>query len=198
MNVASIINDSYRGASSALVMGTSPPSLARARERVFVKTLVDQLQGAYSDDDVRVFSEYGRGNLHDFGTEKLLSDICVCRIAEGQTVARQPEDFLYIAAMLWQIEIEFSREWQRELQAVNRLIGGSAANKLLVAALMNRASEDIMNTFKDALCGSERRGISGADPAPGGLGFDRGQAASMAAGRGRMGRSDLRLNQRSA
>ena len=148
MNVASIINDSYRGASSALVMGTSPQSLARARERVFVKTLVDQLQGAYSDDDVRVFSEYGRGNLHDFGTEKLLSDICVCRIAEGQTVARQPEDFLYIAAMLWQIEIEFSREWQRELQAVNRLIGGSAANKLLVAALMNRASEDIMNTLK--------------------------------------------------
>lgn len=148
MDIRRIINDSYRDALKALVMGTSPQSLARARERVFVKTLADQFQNAYSDEELRVFSEYGRGNARDFGSERLLSDILVCRITEGRTGARRPERFLYIAAILWQVEIDFSRDWQCALQSINRLKSGSGAHKLLVAALLGRDRDDDMRTLK--------------------------------------------------
>lgn len=148
MDIRRIINDSYREALKALVMGTSPQSLARARERVFVKALAEQLQKAYAHEDLRLFSEYGRGNAQDFGSERLLSDILLCRIAEGQTGARRPERFLYIAAILWQVEIDFSRDWRCALQAINRLKGGSGAHKLLVAALLGRDRDDDMRTLK--------------------------------------------------
>ena len=128
MNIVGVVNESFNEAVKALVMGTSAGSLARARERVFVKTLVTQLEEVHDDDSIRVFSPYGRGNMADFGTEQLLHDICVCRIGGGVTAERKPNDFLYIEEALWQIEVDFSREWQQALHAINRLNCGSAAN----------------------------------------------------------------------
>lgn len=147
MNIRRVIDESFAGATKALVMGTSPGALERARERAFVKTLVDQLESEYAGDDIRVFSRFGRGNRRDFGTEQLLSDICVCRVGAGQTGRRQSQDFLYVAEVLAQVEIELSREWQREIQALNRLISGSAEEKLLVAALPRRDSAETLTTL---------------------------------------------------
>ena len=148
MNTRRVIDQSFAGAIKALVMGTSPDALTRARERAFVKTLADQLQSEFAGDDIRVFSQFGRGNRRDFGAEQLLSDICVCRVGAGQTGGRQSQEFLYVAEVLAQVEIELSREWQREIQALNRLIAGSAADKLLVAALPNRGSADHLKTLQ--------------------------------------------------
>ena len=148
MNIRRVIDESFAGATKALVMGTSPGALARARERAFVKSLVDQLQSEFAGDDIRVFSQYGRGNRRDFGAEQLLSDICVCRIGAGQTGGRQNQDFVYVAEVLAQVEIELSREWRREIQALNRLISGSAAEKLLVAALPSRDSSASLKTLQ--------------------------------------------------
>lgn len=148
MNIRRVIDDSYDKATKALVMGTSPQALTRARERAFVKSLVAQLQNEYAGDDIRVFSQYGRGNRQDFGTEQLLSDICVCRVGGGKTGGRQSEEFLYVAEALAQVEVELSREWRREIQALNRLISGSAADKLLVAALSSRGSAESLRTME--------------------------------------------------
>jgi len=148
MRLQDIINRSYHAAARALVMGTSPAALARARERAFVKALVDQLFSEYAGDDIRVFSQFGRGNRRDFGAERLLSDICVCRVGAGQTGGRQSRDFLFVAEVLAQVEIELSREWQREIQALNRLISGSAAEKLLVATLPGRGSAASLETLQ--------------------------------------------------
>ena len=148
MNIVGVVNESFNEAVKALVMGTSAGSLARARERVFVKTLVTQLEEVHDDDSIRVFSPYGRGNMADFGTEQLLHDICVCRIGGGVTAERKPNDFLYIEEALWQIEVDFSREWQQALHAINRLNCGSAANKLLIASQLDSGGEIFVNTLK--------------------------------------------------
>ena len=134
MDIHRILRQSYAEARAALVMGTSPAALARARERSFVKRLAARLGEAQSGGDIRVFSDYGRGNQADFGAERLLFDIAVCRVEEGNTARRKPESFLYIAAVLWQVEIEFAPDWRAVVQALNRLTGGGARNKLLVAA----------------------------------------------------------------
>ncbi len=147
MNIRRIIDDSYDRSCRALVMGTSPTSLERARERVLLKTLAEQLQTAYEGEDVRVFSTYGRGNRTDFGTETLLHDISVCRIKCGETAERQKEDFVYIAAAIWQVEFDFSREWPSAIRAINRLNAGSADNKLLVAAQMDSGRDNYMKTL---------------------------------------------------
>ncbi len=148
MDIRRVINESYGRAQKALVMGTSPDALARARERAFVKILAELLSSEYAGDDIRVFSQFGRGNRRDFGAEQLLSDICVCRVGAGRTGGRQSQEFLFVADVLAQVEIELSREWQRELQALNRLISGSAAEKLLVAALPGRGSAASLETLQ--------------------------------------------------
>ncbi len=148
MDIRRVINESYGRAQKALVMGTSPDALARARERAFVKTLAELLASEYAGDDIRVFSQFGRGNRRDFGAEQLLSDICVCRVGAGQTGGRQSQEFLFVAEVLAQVEIELSREWQREVQALNRLISGSAAEKLLVATLPGRGGAASLETLQ--------------------------------------------------
>ena len=153
MNISRIISDSYASAAKALVMGTSPQALARARERAFVKALADRLRNEYAGDDIRVFARFGRGNRRDFGAEQLLGDVCVCHVDSGRTGGRLSRDFLYVADVLAQAEVELSRDWRREVQALNRLIVGSAAAKLLVAALPARGSAESLETLQAPFAG---------------------------------------------
>ena len=147
MSIRRMIDDSYDEATRALVMGTSPAALNRARERAFHKSLAEQMQAAFADEDVRVFSTYGRGNRADFGTETLLHDMTVCRIAQGETAERKPERFSYIAALIWQVEFDFSCQWRRALAAINRLNEGAAANKLLIAAQLESGRDSYLKTL---------------------------------------------------
>ena len=148
MDIRRVIDESFRSATKALVMGTSSGALARARERAFVKALADQLHSEHAGDDIRVFSQYGRGNRREFGSEQLLSDICVCRVSSGQTGGRQSREFFHLAEVLIQVEIELSRDWRLEVQALNRLVAGSASDKLLVAALPARGSGERLSTLQ--------------------------------------------------
>lgn len=147
MDVTRLIDSSYNEAAKALVMGTSQRSLARARERSFAKALIAQLQREF-DDDHRVFAATQRGNAADFGTNQLLYDIAVCRIGAGKTAERKSEDFHFIAQALWQIEVDFSREWQQALYAINRLNCGAAARKLLITSRLARSQSQFLNTLR--------------------------------------------------
>ena len=148
MNIQDILLDSYQKALKALVMGTSPESLARARERAFAKTLATQLESAYEGEDVRVFSAYGRGNRPDFGSEQLLFTIEVCRVAAASSAHRKQESFCYIAEALWQIEIELSPDWRQVVFAMNRLCCGAAANKLVIAAQSADGNDIFLETLE--------------------------------------------------
>ena len=148
MTIRHIIHTSYRQALKSLVMGTSPQALARARERTFVKKLVAELEQAFSDDDIRVFSTYGRRNFRDFGAEKLLNNITVAHVARSATSGRDSQDFLFVSQPLWQIEIDFSRDWRSAIYAINRLNGGAAADKLLIGAQLPRGANDFVQTLR--------------------------------------------------
>jgi len=148
MNVTGLIDASFNEAMKALVMGTSEGALARARERAFVKTLIARLQSAVAGEDLRVFASSRRGNESEFGTNHLLHDIVLCRIGKGKTAARKAEEFLYVAEALWQIEVDFSREWRPALYAINRLNCGAAAQKLLIASPDERSRERFLNSLR--------------------------------------------------
>ncbi len=147
MDINRLIRDSFQDALKSLVMGTSPAALIRARERVFIKALAEQLQAAHDGEGIRVLSAYERGNVADFGTERLLFDISVCRVALGKTAERRPEEFFYLAEVLCQIEINFSRDWREAIFAINRLNSGQAAQKLLLLARDN-SGDNLLETLK--------------------------------------------------
>lgn len=147
MNIRHLLHYSFHDARNAMVMGTSAASLARARERAFVKAVASQLAEFFSAEDFRVFSAYGRGNRNDFGTEQLLFDIEVCRVACDTATNRKKEQFAYIRAAIWQIEIEFSHEWRDAIYALNRLACGGAENKLLITAQRKSSSDDFLATM---------------------------------------------------
>ena len=148
MDIRHVLRYSYHDARNALVMGTSAAALARARERAFVKAVASQFSDALAADDIRVFSPFARGNRDDFGAEKLLFDIEVCRLAFAETSDRKPEQFAFVSAALWQIEIEFSHEWRDVVFALNRLSCGAAENKLLIAAQRNSGQDEFLATIR--------------------------------------------------
>ena len=148
MNIARLIDSSFDEAIKALTMGTSQSSLVRARERAYIKTLIAHLQREFDSEDLRLFASPQRGNAADFGTNHLLYDIVVCRIGTGKTAERKSEDFLYIAEALWQIEVDFSRQWRSAIHAISRLNCGAAANKLLISSIFARDNERLLHTLR--------------------------------------------------
>jgi hypothetical protein len=148
MNIQHIINASFNDATKSMVMGTSPQSLARARERVWIKTLSTHLTYALGEDNYRVFSAYNRGNADHFGTEQLLYDIQVCRVGLTTTADKKKKELHYIQAALWQIETDFSREIHQAVYAFNRLVTGNGENKLFIGAQLKTGRDTYINTLK--------------------------------------------------
>jgi hypothetical protein len=148
MNIQHIINTSFNNAIKSMVMGTSPQSLTRARERVWIKTLSTHLTDALDEDDIRLFSAYNRGNTDHFGTEQLLYDIQVCRVGLTTTADKKKDELHYIQASLWQIETDFSREIHQAVYAFNRLVTGNGENKLFIGAQLKTGRDTTINTLK--------------------------------------------------
>lgn len=148
MNIKHLINYSFNDATKSMVMGTSPTALARARERSYMKTLITHLEDSLGGDDVRVFSAYQRGNMDDFGTEHLLYDIQVCKIATTETADRKKDPLTYIQSALWQIETDFSQDITSAIYAFNRLVTGNAENKLFIGAQRSTGRDTYINTLK--------------------------------------------------
>ena len=155
MNIQDILRDSYHQSQKALVMGTSPQSLARARERAFVKSLAAQFEARYAAQNCRVFSVYGRGNRADFGSEQLLFDIEVCRAAAATSAHRHQQSFFVVTEALWQVAIDLSRDWRQVVYAMNRLRCGAAANKLVIAAAPKDAPDSFLKTLAQACPGDD-------------------------------------------
>lgn len=167
MDIARLIESSYNEAVKALTMGTSRHALARARERAFTKTLIAHLKRQCEGDDLRLFASWQRANVADFGTNRLLYEIALCRIGKSQTAERKSEAFLFISSALWQIEIDFSREWRSALYAINRLNCGAAAEKLLILPLPRRGQSQLLNTLRAPAAASSGRLYLALVPHPG-------------------------------
>ena len=166
MNIQAILRDSYQRTQKALVMGTSPASLARARERAFVKALATEIEDSFEGEEFRVFSLYGRGNRADFGGEQLLFDIEVCRVAGASSAQRKRESFYVVDEALWQVEFDMSQDWRQVVFAMNRLRCGSAENKLVIAAAPGSAQDSFLKTLEHGGAGRMGRFYLATIPHP--------------------------------
>ena len=116
------------------MFGTSEKALHQARGRVWVKTLARTLQQQLKDEDIRVFYRGNHENEAEFGVKKFLYDVHACRVVTSEATKTQPE-FAYIQQSLWQIESTLSQELTRAVSDFNKLVAGSAENKLFVSTV---------------------------------------------------------------
>ena len=113
-----------------------------------MKRLIEVFLSSCGDEDIRAFSQLARGNQADFGSETLLGAISIARIGRGPANSGDSEPFVYVAGLVWQVEIEFSPDIQRSIFAVNRLNCGAAENKLLICAQPTRSdAESCLNAL---------------------------------------------------
>jgi hypothetical protein len=84
-----------------------------------------------ADPSVRVFSKHYDGNRQEFGLDELLYDVLVCRV-DGVASSAHGKRLLYVRDALWQVESEFARDSGQALMDFNKLVLGSAENKLSV------------------------------------------------------------------
>lgn len=112
--------------------GVTTGVLHQHRSREWVKALADQFRSAFPGDAfIRVFNKGHGGNRCDFGINELLYDVLVCRIDKVAS-CQQGKKLYFIQEALWQIESEFARDSREALADFNKLVLGSARNKLFV------------------------------------------------------------------
>jgi hypothetical protein len=128
---------------------TSPSAQARhaRRSREWVKCLATELKGFSEDPDVRVFFKGDPQNREDFGLNELLYDVCVCETKSCPS-ARRGKTLRYVTKALWQVESEFARDSFEAVEDFNKLVIGSADNKLFIGP---RLAPSEQSQFLDAL-----------------------------------------------
>lgn len=112
--------------------GVTTGVLHQLRSRKWVESLADQFRSAFPGDDlIRVFSKGHDRNRCDFGINELLYDVLVCR-TDKVTSCQQGKVLRFIQEALWQVESEFARDSGEALADFNKLVLGSARNKLFI------------------------------------------------------------------
>ena len=116
----------------------SDADIHRARSRAWVARLAhalaeyesggEQMEGK---KDIRPFYRAYSNDSQDFGLTEFLHDICIARIG---TVAANIHDTNLdtIKRLLWQVESEFSSNTREAVKDFNKLVAGSAKNKLFI------------------------------------------------------------------
>lgn len=140
MDIKALIQTSFSEARSKDVRGDTKQKLHQNRSRVWVETLANKFREYFGNDlDVRVFSKYHALHRKDFGLNELLYDIVVCRIEKvGPPIHKT--DLYYIREVVWQIESEFARDRRQALIDFNKLVLGSAQEKLFIGPLVHNVA----------------------------------------------------------
>ncbi len=131
--------------------GDSTQKRNQNRSRSWVSILAAQLKAQYStNSDIRVFSKYDKANRKDFGLNELLYDIVVCRVDEVASSTHKKKLY-YIKDTIWQVESEFAHDSRQALIDFNKLVLGSAQNKLFIGSQVRKGKEDLLlNVLKPA------------------------------------------------
>ncbi|MBA2680477.1 MAG: hypothetical protein H0U76_19040 [Ktedonobacteraceae bacterium] len=148
MDVKVLLEDSLREARAEAIEGLPGGELHRARAQAWIKNLAKNFQKEYAD--ARVFSKYDHLNRPDFGLNEYLHDILVCRLAPAASASHGKKLF-YIKDVLWQVESEFARDSRQALIDFNKLVLGSAQDKLFVGPQVNNP-ETFLGVLLNAAC----------------------------------------------
>ena len=113
----------------------------------WVAALADELRAAYGGDaSVRVVQR-GSGDNPELGDVELPVDIAVWR--SGSNAVPGDGGPTYVREVLWQVAVELGEDARDTLQSLNRLVLGSASNKLLVGPQRGDATS-VLNTLQRA------------------------------------------------
>lgn len=128
------------------------------RSQNWVTCLRNEFDVAYrqaGDEAVRAFCKECGDNKAAFGLNELLHDVCVCRVATVQSRTHN-KPLMYVTDVLWQVESEFKNSGAEAIKDFNKLILGSAQNKLFVGPLTRQPESDLAVLTEPAnRCGGE-------------------------------------------
>lgn len=134
MNVGELLKTSFEAARSKQIEADSLGALHRQRSSAWVECLAREFRVVFrTDPTVRVFSRQSDTNREDFGVNELLHDVCVCRVGQVPSAVHGTMLF-YVRQVLWQVESEFAKNSRETLKDFNKLVCGSARNKLFVGS----------------------------------------------------------------
>ncbi len=150
-DIKKLLQDSLTSAQAKPNKGKSPQEINQNRSRSWVNTLAEQLKTVYKAElDVMVFSKYDRSHRKDFKLNELLYDIVVCRVDEVASSTHKKKLY-YIKEALWQVESEFAHDSRQALIDFNKLVLGSAQNKLFIGPQVRKGGElSLLNVLKRA------------------------------------------------
>jgi len=132
VNIKELIHSSYSSAIREPINAKSRGKLHSTRSQVWVAAVAKQFKSRISSDhDIRVFSKGDSSNRDDFGLNELLFDVTVCRVGTVES-AKQRKTLYYVCDVLWQVESEFAKNSRQALIDFNKLVLGSAQNKLFI------------------------------------------------------------------
>ncbi|WKZ32492.1 MAG: hypothetical protein QY316_11330 [Thermodesulfobacteriota bacterium] len=153
MDIKNIIIKSYKKAYDAS-NGAKPQIIAstegdrnRQRSKNFVEMLAENFDNEYKrykkhkSEKIIVFSRGCRKNRCSFGLNELLHDIAVCSVSKSKAPKQKKVKLSYITRVYWQVESEFARDSKQAIIDFNKLVLGSADNKLFVGSLVKNNSK---------------------------------------------------------
>ncbi len=135
-DIKQLLQDSLDSARAEPDRGKTTQEVNQNRARLWVNALAGNFKLRYEDEpDTRVFSKYDSSNRKDFGLNELLFDVVVCRVAQVPAL-RAKKELHYVTEAMWQVESEFARDSRQALIDFNKLVLGSAHNKLFIGSQM--------------------------------------------------------------
>ena len=140
-DVKQLLQEALVQAQSISDKGNTTQQINMNRSQYWVKALTEQFQKRYEGDpEIMVFSKPNYSNRKDFGLNELLHDIVVCSVGEVQSAVRG-KTLMFIKDVLWQVESEFAHNSRSALIDFNKLVLGSAKNKLFVCSQVRKGKE---------------------------------------------------------
>ena len=147
-DVKQLLQEALRQAKSKSDKGNTTPKINMNRSRNWVNALTEQFQKRYEgDSEIRIFSKPNYSNRKDFGLNELLHDVVVCRVSEVESSVHKKK-LCFIKEVLWQVESEFARNTRSTLIDFNKLVLGSAKNKLFICSQVRKGK---VNSFLSVL-----------------------------------------------
>jgi hypothetical protein len=138
VNLRDVILYSYRAARRETIEARSSQQRNTLRAAALVRALADELHTQCAAHrpaaEVRCFTRADRESRSALGLDEMLHDICVCEVDAVQTL-RHRIDLRCVKGALWQVQVEFEHDVRATMAAFNKLVLGSAENKLLLCPL---------------------------------------------------------------
>ena len=140
-DVKQLLQETFQQAKSYPDSGKTIQRINMHRSQNWVKALTEQFKKKYDgDSEIRIFSKSDDSNRKDFGLSELLHDVLVCKV-DGVKSSVHKKKLYFIKEVLWQIESEFAHNTRSSLIDFNKLVLGSAKNKLFVASQAKKGTE---------------------------------------------------------